>query len=324
MEELEANYFLEIQKQVDKFNVLGDIDIACASEQHGLQLHEPKCPKHESPNIKARIIEIEKLIKKLGQEKLEIAQKQQEIMFDRDKIKYGLWDLYHREAGIVYKMAQNWKKLDIFELFLDKLNLANKNDGEDMTKSRLSREELDKHKFHFRIRHGKNNSLANENKLFKLIKAGQQIDVVHSSREEEINDSSWVYRQIRCEKTHKKAPKDRIREIKRLEWYREETIAEAIVQGKIRSSVSSNRKAIRDQMKVLGDELEELRKKNRRVGEEIGSLRRELKAIENEKNCLRNKQWRDINQKKEEAHQCLLKLMKQQADQEPAIFLTFA
>lgn len=56
---------------------------------------------------------------------------------------------------------------------------------------------------------------------------------------------------MRCEKVHRKGAKDRIREvIEERPWYLKKTIPEAIVEGDIRNSLSSNRKAIRNQMKV--------------------------------------------------------------------------
>ena len=59
---------------------------------------------------------------------------------------------------------------------------------------------------------------------------------------------------MRCEKIHRKGAKDRVKEIiNERAWYLTDTKAEAIVQGKIRSSLSSSRKAIRDQMKVSED-----------------------------------------------------------------------
>ena len=53
------------------------------------------------------------------------------------------------------------------------------------------------------------------------------------------------------------------------------------------------------------------------IGEEIGGLKRELRSVENEINFfIRKKLGPNIYQRKQEAHEYLLKLIKQQADQE--------
>ncbi|PON71712.1 hypothetical protein PanWU01x14_071670 [Parasponia andersonii] len=357
MEEVEANYFLKIENQVYKFNLLGDKHNACTKESQTPDISEPKGPKHEDPNLITT--EIVKLINKLYQEKLDIIHKQ-EIEGYRNYISYELQALYHREAQIVHKMTQNWKKLDIFKSFLDKLNLANNYEGES-TQSDLSREEVDKHKLHFRIRHGTTNSLVKEKQLFKRIKAGQQMDVVdyssrkdgvnnlklhfhirdgstsslgrekqpckkkagqrqvvvdyYSSRKEEINNSSLLYRQMRCEKIYREGANDRLKEIiEQHEWCLKNTITQAIVQRKTQNNLNSNKKAIRDEMKVLCYELEELRKRKMGLGEEIGCLKRKLKNVEKEISSISKKQGLDINKyqkKRKEAYEYLLKLMKQ-------------
>ena len=74
MEELEANYFPKIEKQEEKFNLLGEN--SCTNEKQGPELHEPKGPKYENPNLKARITEIQKLLNKLSQQRLAITRKE--------------------------------------------------------------------------------------------------------------------------------------------------------------------------------------------------------------------------------------------------------
>ena len=56
---------------------------------------------------------------------------------------------------------------------------------------------------------------------------------------------------MRCEKIYREGAKDRLKEIiEQREWRLKDTIAEAIVQGKTQNNLNSNKKAIRDEMKV--------------------------------------------------------------------------
>lgn len=62
--------------------------------------------------------------------------------------------------------------------------------------------------------------------------------------------------------------------------------------------------------KVLSTELDELREKKPRLGPKVGRLKGELKRAEKEMNSLRN-QLHDIMERRKEAYQCFLQLMKQ-------------
>lgn len=108
---------------------------------------------------------------------------------------------------------------------------------------------------HYRVLHGTAN-LAEENQLFREIKAGQRNEDVNSclsSLDDSvslINSHEFSNRQYHrpSEKTHRKAAKDRLQEI--MTWRRKATVGEDIVLGNICNSMSLNRKAVRDQVKV--------------------------------------------------------------------------
>ncbi|EXB55658.1 hypothetical protein L484_000592 [Morus notabilis] len=172
------------------------------------------------------------------------------LHFERTEIVHALEELNYDERRLRRNMVQIRKEQDIFVLFLDEPHFANNttHQGKPATKSCLSREELVKHKLHFRVRHGAA-SLAEEKQLFREIKdAGQHYEDVANSclLVEEINGS--FYREMRCEKTHRKTTKDRLGDI--MTWPRKENVAEAIVLGNICNSLSLNRKSVREQLKV--------------------------------------------------------------------------
>eukprot|EP00268_Persea_americana_P026465 TRINITY_DN258_c1_g1_i2.p1 TRINITY_DN258_c1_g1~~TRINITY_DN258_c1_g1_i2.p1 ORF type:complete len:479 (-),score=166.55 TRINITY_DN258_c1_g1_i2:314-1750(-) len=121
------------------------------------------------------------------------------------------------------------------------------------------------------------------------------------SSEEELNDhiASLHYRM-----QHESIPlveeKQLLREIKQLEGTREKVIANAAMKAKIQDSLGQ-KEAIQDQVKLIGGDLDGVRREQQEVRKKIKHLEEELKAIDTEISSLRE-ELEALNQKKDKAY----------------------
>ncbi|KAH0990193.1 hypothetical protein GBA52_001676 [Prunus armeniaca] len=194
-------------------------------------------------------------------------------------------------------------------------------------------------KLNFRMGHG-TKSLAKEKQLLKQINVSQKEGVcLFSSFEEEYHMLpeyySWRHYERRYQTNQRNIVKYRLRQIQQLKWQRESlavllqgqwdeaianasgnanayanSAANAIAKGKIWDSLGS-KKSLLEQIEVTGKAIDGLTKLLLAVRPKINQVENELKVAEKEIETLQKKlQW--IDQKKDEAHQCIHKLKKQE------------
>lgn len=130
------------------------------------------------------------------------------------------------------------------------------------------------------------------------------------SSEEELNDviHSLQYR-IQHESIPLTEEKQIIREIKQLEGTREKVIANAAMRAKIQDSMGQ-KEAIQDQVKLIGGDLDGVRKEKQAIQGKIKQLDEALKAIDNEINSLAE-ELKVVTQKRDKAYESIQQLRKQ-------------
>ncbi|GLT64044.1 hypothetical protein SLA2020_365610 [Shorea laevis] len=130
------------------------------------------------------------------------------------------------------------------------------------------------------------------------------------SSEEELNDviHSLQYR-IQHESIPLTEEKQIIREIKQLEGTREKVIANAAMRAKIQDSLGQ-KEAIQDQVKLIGGDLDGVRKEKQAIQGKIKQLDEALKAIDNEINSLAE-ELKVVTQKRDKAYESIQQLRKQ-------------
>ncbi|XXG90367.1 hypothetical protein AAC387_Pa12g2149 [Persea americana] len=129
------------------------------------------------------------------------------------------------------------------------------------------------------------------------------------SSEEELNDhiASLHYRM-----QHESIPlveeKQLLREIKQLEGTREKVIANAAMKAKIQDSLGQ-KEAIQGQVKLIGGDLDGVRKEQQAIRGKIKDLEEDLKAIDSEINTLQE-ELGTLNQKRDKAYESKNELRK--------------
>ncbi|CAB4296635.1 unnamed protein product [Prunus armeniaca] len=296
----------------------------------------------EELNLKARIEEAEKLLAKIRQDKLELAEDIAQRVCDRRcTLLPRLNCLISYGRGLEYCLTLEREKMNILQLFL--LRFTDKANQRKPIQPCLPGEEIAKRKLNFRMGHG-TKSLAKEKQLLKQINVSQKEGVcLFSSLEEEYHMLpeyySWRHYERRYQTNQRNIVKYRLRQIQQLKWQRESlavllqgqwdeaianasgnanayansaanAAANAIAKGKIWDSLGS-KKSLLEQIKVTGKAIDGLTKLLLAVRPKINQVENELKVAEKEIETLQKKlQW--IDQKKDEAHQCIHKLKKQE------------
>ncbi|XP_010272430.1 PREDICTED: proton pump-interactor 1 [Nelumbo nucifera] len=116
--------------------------------------------------------------------------------------------------------------------------------------------------------------------------------------------------------------KQLLREIKQLEGTREKVIANAVMKAKIEDSLGQ-RGAIQDQVKLIGVDLDGVRKEKQTVRAKIKHFEEKLKAIDNEISSLQEELMAVI-QKRDKAYESLVELRKQRDEANAHYFQTRA
>eukprot|EP00262_Sarcandra_glabra_P007569 TRINITY_DN20461_c0_g1_i1.p1 TRINITY_DN20461_c0_g1~~TRINITY_DN20461_c0_g1_i1.p1 ORF type:complete len:616 (+),score=169.98 TRINITY_DN20461_c0_g1_i1:180-2027(+) len=130
------------------------------------------------------------------------------------------------------------------------------------------------------------------------------------SSEDELNDiiNSLHYR-IQHESNTLVEEKQLLREIKQFEGTREKVVANDAMKAKIQNSLGQ-REAIQDQVKLIGVDLDGVRKEQLAVRSKIKHLEDELKAIDNEISSLQEES-ESVNLKRDKVYQTLSELRKE-------------
>ncbi|XP_068313738.1 uncharacterized protein [Pyrus communis] len=294
----------------------------------------------EEITIKGRIQEVEKLAAKICQDKIELNEDIEKRKCDRSSGLFRLEDL--NEKGLKSRLAVEREKMNILQLFL--LRLTNKAPQGKPEKPFMPREKISKHKMNFRMVHG-TNSLADEKQLVKEMNMRRKEDTAGSFSP--LGRDYYYYippplvttyylrhlSAVQYLRNQRSIMHHRLRQIQELQWQGDrpgivferqwdEAIAEerasanpnaaanAIATARIWDSLSS-KKALQEQIKVTGEKIEELTKSLTAVRPKVRKVERELKAIERDMEIL-EKKLPLIDQRKDEAYQCLLKLKNQQ------------
>lgn len=262
------------------------------------KLHEVSGVKYcwvcDDPKTKAMIESTQKLIKKLDLDCLQNRQKYREtirkrydLLMELSCIKYASGDFSGRQAqktlllNNLYEALHNLKSTDTSE---QKLNIQ--------------------------MLHGTNN-LAEEKKLLRKINKTQR-------REEEVpsyqlNGLVWnLYRRMEYYSKNKTRDEEIFNEMKEVEEGRKKAISTAASEGKIWDPLTSA-KAIQDEIRVIRKLGEESRKENWEGREEINCIEEKFKEIEKIRSSLM-KQSDDLCRKRDEAIQCILKLIEQRRE----------
>ncbi|KAF6141890.1 hypothetical protein GIB67_037858 [Kingdonia uniflora] len=130
------------------------------------------------------------------------------------------------------------------------------------------------------------------------------------SSEQELDDAikSLNY-QIQHESNTLVEEKLILREIKQLEGTRGRVIANAVMKAKIQDSLGQ-KEAIQDQVKLIGVDLDGVRREKEAVRTKIKVLEDELRAIDNDISVLQE-ELTVLNQKKDKSYEGLIELKKQ-------------
>ncbi|XP_010260223.1 PREDICTED: proton pump-interactor 1-like [Nelumbo nucifera] len=147
-------------------------------------------------------------------------------------------------------------------------------------------------------------------KLRSANNANRERGVGLCSSEAELNDliQSLHYR-MQHESISLVEEKQLLREIKQLEGTREKVIANAAMKAKIEDSLGQ-KEAIQDQVKLIGVDLDGVRKEQQEIRAKIKHFEEELKAIDNEISSLQG-ELTVVNQKRDKAYESLVELRKQ-------------
>ncbi|OVA07750.1 hypothetical protein BVC80_8961g8 [Macleaya cordata] len=147
-------------------------------------------------------------------------------------------------------------------------------------------------------------------KLRNANNANREKGVGLCSSEEELNDliHSLNYR-IQHESNTLVEEKQLLREIKQLEGSRDKVIANAAVKAKIQDSLGQ-KEAIQDQVKLIGGDLDGVRKEQQAIRAKIRNLEEELKAIDNDISTLQE-DLTALSQTRDKAFENLVELRKQ-------------
>lgn len=137
--------------------------------------------------------------------------------------------------------------------------------------------------------------------------------VVFCSSEEELNDLiAGLHYRMQHESNTLVEEKQLLREIKQLEGTREKVIANAAFKAKIQESLGP-REDIQDQVKLIGGDLDGVRKEQQSVRAKIKHLEEELKAIDNEISSLQE-ELLAITEKRDKSYESLNELRKQREE----------
>lgn len=130
------------------------------------------------------------------------------------------------------------------------------------------------------------------------------------SSEEELDD---LIHSMHYHMQHQSIPlteeKKLLKEIKQLEQTREKVIANAAMRAKIQDSLGQ-KEVIQDQVKLIGGDLDGVRKEHQVVRGKIKQLEDELKAIDNDINSLQD-ELAAVSDKRDKAYESLQQLRKQ-------------
>lgn len=130
------------------------------------------------------------------------------------------------------------------------------------------------------------------------------------SSEEELNDliHSLQYR-IQHESIPLSEEKQLLREIKQLEGTREKVMANVAMRAKIQESMGQ-KEVIQDQVKLMGVDLDGVRKENQAVWAKISQLEGKMKVIDEEIKALQE-ELKDVTEKRDKAYANIQELRKQ-------------
>ncbi|XP_022753265.1 proton pump-interactor 1-like [Durio zibethinus] len=130
------------------------------------------------------------------------------------------------------------------------------------------------------------------------------------SSEEELND---IIRSLQYRIQHESIPlteeKQLLREIKQLEGTREKVIANAAMRAKIQDSLGQ-KEAIQDQVKLMGVDLDGVRKEQQAVWSNKNQIKEKVKAIESKIDSLQE-ELTAVTQKRDKAYETIQELRKQ-------------
>ncbi|KAI9086015.1 hypothetical protein K1719_032092 [Acacia pycnantha] len=130
------------------------------------------------------------------------------------------------------------------------------------------------------------------------------------SSEEELNDMVYGLKyRIQHESIPLSEEKLLLKEIKQLEGTREKVIANATMRAKLQDSMGQ-KEAIQDQVKLIGGDLDGVKKERQLVQSKINKLDEELKALEKDIKSLQD-ELTAATQKRETAYESIQKLRKQ-------------
>ncbi|KAJ7950303.1 proton pump-interactor 1-like, partial [Quillaja saponaria] len=208
---------------------------------------------------------------------IQISTKTTEKALDRERVISELTNLKEEDRRLSDRVSWRKKTLNTLYLALDKLCFESNAYWEREIEYTGSMEkQIDNH-----MQHG-SKSLAKEKKILREIHMCQQSDDSSNFLLKELTNIlislKWRYHNIEknCEQV--------LREIKEFELAREKAIDNVAVMGKIWSSVGL-REAMRNQVKMILDELMVIKKKRLSLATKMKHVGKELDVIEKETWC---------------------------------------
>ncbi|GAV72305.1 hypothetical protein CFOL_v3_15793 [Cephalotus follicularis] len=211
-------------------------------------------------------------------------------------------------------------KIDQADKEIHRRNLARFQLTDELKAKRADRSELTAELNSLRVEDGQFKSILDERK--KEIKPlhqalGKLRDTNSAGRsggicssEKELNDLiySLQYR-IQHESIPLSEEKQILREIKQLEGTRDKVIANAAMRAKIQGSMGQ-KESIQDQVKLMGVDMDGVRKEQQAVWSKINRLREKQKAIDGEINVLQG-ELKAVTEKRDKAYDTIQELRKQ-------------
>ncbi|KAJ7961414.1 proton pump-interactor 1-like [Quillaja saponaria] len=256
-----------------------------------------------------------KFIEDMNLDQFQISQKTKEKRVERKEGIFRLREVKDDDWKLRKSMDRRKEILNHLNLALDKLCVeSNAFWRRDRKYSSSSVEkELHKQNLNIRMRHGIQ-SLVEEKRLLRKTKTKKQNDDASNSP---LNELSGILYMLKWRYHHKKDSEQLLGEIQKFELARE-AVDNAAMMSKIWSS-KGLRKAMKNQVKRICDDVIAIRKKRKALEPKIKHASKELEAIHKEIWSYQT-HLKDKHQGKEEAYVCILELSKR--GRKEALFLS--
>lgn len=227
----------------------------------------------------------------MHQELQKITEQIEERRLDRDSLVASLKFLRYNEREFRRCAASNGNKLASLKQELDKLSFANNAYQDRSIISYPSEQKINVHNLNFLMRHGRASSSIEEKQLLKEINEKNRRGTGSSCLPMEELNANIRFLSHRTHHYHGRKLHE-IQEIQRemtkIQWSWEKAFANVPVKGKTWNTLPS-KQAIKDQIKVVENESDKLRKEHLEIRAKTKLVGTKLKAVEKDITFLRKR-----------------------------------